>query len=891
MGFRTLQISAMACMTIAPAFAQTDATRMVNAQGQTTFVSGNLGSLRLRAPFLGGDSTAIRAAAERFMPGLLRAQFGAEGSEGSVPREPFIDELGMVHMRIDQTIHGLPVEGAQLVLHAKADGRVTAVNGDFVSAAGVSAMPTITAEVAIPMAMVELGVDAYRSDQPIELRFVLDADRNARLAWRQLVEYEGRDGIERDFVFADANDGSLAARHPTIHRQKTWRTYTANNGFSLPGSLSCSNNQTCGDTVAQTAHDNLSQTYDFYDQVFGRDSLDDNGFALISTVHYGNNYNNAFWNGSQMAYGDGDGNVFAPLGNALDVAAHELTHGLTTFTSNLIYQNESGALNEAMSDIMGAAVEAWAGGGSVNSNTWKLGEVIYTPNTPGDALRYMNNPTQDGSSRDYYPTRYTGSADSGGVHWNSGIANLAFQLLVDGGTHPLGKTTNNVPGIGMTKARAIFYRTNVVYLTASSNFEAARAASVQAANDLYGASDAAAVHEAWCAVGVPGCPPGGPTNSPPELTTPSNQSNLTGDFVSLAVSADDPDNDPLSFSASGLPQGLGINSNTGVISGTIAASAVTGTATVTVSDGQATDSGSFSWSVSQPPSGYCAASGNNASEEWISRVRIGGLDYSSGSDGGYANRSSISTNVPRSQAIAVNLTPAYSGQSWPERWRVFIDYNQDNDFDDAGETVYTSPSNSTSTVSGSFTVPATAPLGTTRMRVVMRYNAAPSACGTFNYGEVEDYSINIEQGQINYCSASGNNASEEWIARVAIGGIDQTSGSDGGYVNRTSVGTSLSRGSGTTVALTPAYSGSTWPEYWRVYVDFNQDGDFTDAGELAYTSGGTSTSTVSGTLSVPSNATLGATRMRVIMRYNAAPASCGSFNYGEVEDYTLTVTN
>ncbi|MFL6291331.1 MAG: M4 family metallopeptidase [Thermoanaerobaculia bacterium] len=183
--------------------------------------------------------------------------------------------------------------------------------------------------------------------------------------------------------------------------------------------------------MAQAAHDYAGSTYDYYAARYGRDSLNNAGMTLISTVHYGE-VNNAGWTGSQMVYGDGDGSTFGPFSYGLDVVAHELTHGVTQYTSNLTYLGESGALNEAMSDIFGAATEAYFRG--LSSNTWKVGEDIYTPGTPGDALRYMNNPTLDGASRDYYPSRYTGSADNGGVHWNSGIANLAFYLIVQGGT-------------------------------------------------------------------------------------------------------------------------------------------------------------------------------------------------------------------------------------------------------------------------------------------------------------------------------------------------------------------------------------------------------------------------------------------------------------------------
>src|SRR5262249_1370417 len=155
---------------------------------------------------------------------------------------------------------------------------------------------------------------------------------------------------------------------------------------------------------------------------------------ITSVVHYGTRYNNAFWNGSSMTYGDGDGTAFSPL-VTLDIAGHEMTHGVTERTANLTYAGEPGALNESAADVFGALVERRTRGES--GNTWKIGEDAYTPGTAGDALRYMNN-THRGGQPDHYSERYTGSADNGGVHTNSGIGNFAFYCLAKGCTHHLG---------------------------------------------------------------------------------------------------------------------------------------------------------------------------------------------------------------------------------------------------------------------------------------------------------------------------------------------------------------------------------------------------------------------------------------------------------------------
>ncbi|MEW4368051.1 peptidase M4 family protein, partial [Aliikangiella maris] len=171
----------------------------------------------------------------------------------------------------------------------------------------------------------------------------------------------------------------------------------------------------------------------------------------------------------------------------------------------------SGALNEAWSDIFGVTIESYRNG--TTSSSWLLGDGLY--NTPGKALRYMNNPTKDGRSKDWYPERYTGTLDNGGVHWNSGIGNLAYVLLVDGGTHPRNKSNAQVPSIGMAKAEKIFYRAATTYMNQNTNFSGARTATANAANDLYGAAEKTAVETAWCAVGVGSCPTGNPPPPPP----------------------------------------------------------------------------------------------------------------------------------------------------------------------------------------------------------------------------------------------------------------------------------------------------------------------------------------------------------------------------------------
>ena len=257
------------------------------------------------------------------------------------------------------------------------------------------------------------------------------------------------------------------------------------------------------DQYATDAHWGAEVTYDYFYNKFGRNSIDNAGLALLSYVHvnliafgYGNNIN-AFWDGTRMSYGDGGVSgtkTYLPL-TALDIAGHEITHGLTEKTANLVYSYESGALNEAYSDIFGNAIEF-----NNKAGNWLVGEDI------GSALRSMSNPNLYGQPDTYLGTSwYTGTGDNGGVHYNSGVLNYWFYLLSVGGsgTNDKGKAFS-VSGIGIDKASAIAFRTLTVYLTSSSQYANARDLSIQAATDLYGSCSAevTATRNAMYAVGL-----------------------------------------------------------------------------------------------------------------------------------------------------------------------------------------------------------------------------------------------------------------------------------------------------------------------------------------------------------------------------------------------------
>jgi Zn-dependent metalloprotease len=461
------------------------------------------------------------------------------------------DRFGMAHVRFEQRLAGLRVIGGDVVAHVGAEGVIRSVTSSAQHGSPVSATPRISAAEAAALAAAATPgtVEVKRTALVYE---VSSKDGALRLTWE--VAVVGTDQLLVDLVYVDAHAGREVDRHPQVF---TARNRTIKDGDGQIFLLGAAFGQQVGtetsppsDAIARAAFDNTGATYDCFKELYDRDSWDGAGGALMSTVHIvypspsggPNSGNNASWFPGldglplepQMMYGDGDGVLMAPLARAFDVTAHELTHGVTSATANLVYMDESGALNEGLSDIMSAACDVWKNG-AVTEGTFLIGEEIWTPNTPGDALRYMANPTIDEQSADFYPERYMGSEDNGGVHLNSGIANLAFYLLAQGGTHPRGKTTFEVPAIGVEQAGQIFQAALTKgYFTMNTNFAQARTATEQVARELFPEAFIA-VGTAWAAVGIGVVPE--PDLVPPtvNITSPSDGAAVP---VGFAVSVD-----------------------------------------------------------------------------------------------------------------------------------------------------------------------------------------------------------------------------------------------------------------------------------------------------------------------------------------------------------------
>lgn len=420
--------------------------------------------------------------------------------------------------------------------------------------------PALTASNALNKALQYVGAQTYKWQLPEEEAFLKREQNNATASFyptATLVYYSGerdvvpaalklaykfdiyaQQPLSRQLVFVDAATGEVLGKRELIHETNATGTAqtaysgtqtittdftgtnyrlretgrgagTSVNTYNLQGGISYStavdftdadnnwnNVNTAKDEYATDAHWGAEKTYDYYFQKFNRNSIDNAGMPLNSYVHYSNSYFNAFWDGSRMTYGDGDAtNGNKPL-TALDVCGHEITHGVTERTSALVYSYESGAMNEAFSDIFGTAIEAFA---RPTNTDWLIGGDFYT-------IRNMSNPNQFNHPDTYGGTFwYTGGGDNGGVHFNSGVLNFWFYLLTVGGS---GVNDHNyaytVSGIGMDKAAAIAYRLNTVYLTPTSEYYDARLLGIQAAEDLYGigSNEAIQTANAFAAVGL-----------------------------------------------------------------------------------------------------------------------------------------------------------------------------------------------------------------------------------------------------------------------------------------------------------------------------------------------------------------------------------------------------
>ncbi|MFH9575830.1 M4 family metallopeptidase [Streptomyces sp. NPDC017454] len=476
---------------------------------------------------------------------------GLGAKEKLVVRDVVKDRDGTVHTRYERTYDGLPVLGGDLVVSTDSGKTERVVKATAKAIAPATVTPRIAAGKAerqavsaakaagaenpaadraprkviwaasgTPVLAYETVVGGLQEDgTPNELHVVTDAATGAKLYEYQAIHNgTGNTLYSGTVTLGTAQSGSSYTLTDTTRGNH--KTYNLNRGTSGTGTLFSGPDDTWGngsasnaETAAADAHYGAALTWDYYKNVQGRSGIRGDGVGAYSRVHYGNNYVNAFWSDGCfcMTYGDGSGNA-NPL-TSVDVAAHEMTHGLTSNTAGLNYSGESGGLNEATSDIFGASVEFYANNSS-DVGDYLIGEEIDI-NGDGTPLRYMDEPSKDGASKDYW---YSGIGNVD-VHYSSGPANHFFYLLSEGsGTKTINgvsydsPTSDGLPvtGIGRDKAAKIWFRALTTKFTSTTNYAGARTGTLAAAGELYGTDSAeyTAVQHAWAGINV-GARPGG----------------------------------------------------------------------------------------------------------------------------------------------------------------------------------------------------------------------------------------------------------------------------------------------------------------------------------------------------------------------------------------------
>ncbi|WP_138206797.1 M4 family metallopeptidase [Haloimpatiens lingqiaonensis] len=490
------------------------------ANGNPNFIIGDLAE----------NSVNTSKDAEKFMTenkDVFKLETG-----GFVNKDTQSDKLGMKHYKNKLVVDGIPVYGSEVVVHTTANGNVYGLSGNVTSEVPYknwNKQFKLNSDKAIKIAENSLNIKGknieytakpkaepyiynkdgswipvyhvtmqFLSPFPANMKVFVNASNGTIVDSKNLVKTSATTGTGVGLygirnINLDLINNQYYMRDLT--KNTTIETYTANYGSSLPGTVvNDADNKfdSSSQFDAVDVHYNSGAVYDFYKNNFNINSFDNRGTTIKSTVLYrdprypNEPFDNAFWNGSQMVYGDCSGTYFDHIGSALDVVGHEFTHAITDRTANLEYEYQSGALNESFSDVFGYFIEG-------ENNDWLMGEDCYTPNTPNDALRSLADPTlygQPAHMDNYRNLPNTQQGDWGGVHINSGIPNKAFYLAA---------TSIN----DNSKLQQVYYRALTLYLTQYSQFIDAKNALVQAANDLYpGTTIAQKISDAFAQVGI-----------------------------------------------------------------------------------------------------------------------------------------------------------------------------------------------------------------------------------------------------------------------------------------------------------------------------------------------------------------------------------------------------
>ena len=417
------------------------------------------------------------------------------------------DFTGFHHVIFLQHIKNIPVFEGSVQVHINPQGQLIAYKDFRLADVSVELEPKITREEAIELVRLDLGLNQAITIPRSRLMLFRNSDNKLHLAWQ--IESIFASGFAGRFHFIDAHTGEQLYKFSQIRAMLSRKTYSAKTETSLPGELVIENGQVTTDEVAKAAHENMEIVYNYYKNNFGRDSYDNRGSPLVSTVHFQERYNNAFWSDyhKQLVFGDGDGFRWKPMAFALDIVAHELTHAIAAHTARFVYSEQAGALDESFADVFAILISN--GKGITN---WEIAEGVYTPHHEGDALRDLSDPPRFGQPDHVDNCMRLASGEipdleknqSGYIHQNSGIPNKVAYLIMEGGPHYGIK----VKGVSKKKAEKIYYLALTAYLHSATlsrwTFREARYALLNACRQLYGEKgpEYAAIMNAWAAVGV-----------------------------------------------------------------------------------------------------------------------------------------------------------------------------------------------------------------------------------------------------------------------------------------------------------------------------------------------------------------------------------------------------
>jgi Zn-dependent metalloprotease/subtilisin-like proprotein convertase family protein len=430
------------------------------------------------------------------------------------------DKQGHSHVCLAQYVGDIPVHEGSIQIHINGQGVVTAYKDNRLAGVDINLQPAISEKAAVQTVMDDIALKCGQQKSALCIYRYFDSSHllasdikikvpptSIHLAWDIEIEVIEESGPRCYFI--DAHDGTILYRFSETRCAMEWQTYTANNENRLPGILIVKGDETSEDDVVQAAHNNAKEVHRYYKTTFGRDSYDNRGAPIVSTVHFKQNYNNAYWSSfhGQMVYGDGDGVNFSPLAYALDIVGHEFTHAITSQTARFVYAEQSGALDEFFADFFGVMIS-----NDGNINDWLMGEGVYTPLRSGDALRDLSTPSRFGlpDHMDNFKQLRPGELpdpdknDLGWLHSNCGIPSKAAYLNIMGGTHH----GIRVQGIGREKAEQIYYLGLTEYLRSAGRsrwtFMQARFALLNACRQLHGddGEEYSSVKNAWAAVGI-----------------------------------------------------------------------------------------------------------------------------------------------------------------------------------------------------------------------------------------------------------------------------------------------------------------------------------------------------------------------------------------------------